>query len=93
MGSDSAPEEGEDAQRDRDVGGHGNAPTVAPSSAGVERDVDERGHRHPTERGDHRQRRLARFRELALDELALDLEPDDEEEHRHQTVVHPLAEA
>ena len=30
--------------------------------------------------------------ELALDQLALDLEPDDEEEHRHEPVVHPTPE-
>ena len=90
LGSDSAPEQGDHSQRDRDVGRHRNAPTVAPSSTGIERDIDERGHRHPTERGNHRQRRLARFPELALDELAFDLEAHDEEEHRHQTVVHPL---
>ena len=92
-GATRRAEEAEHAHRDRDVGGHRNAPAVAPSSAGGERDVDERGHRHPAERGNHRQRGLARLPELALDELALDLEPDHEEEHGHQAVVHPLPEA
>ena len=74
----------------RDVRRHGNAPTVAPAPAGVERDVDERRHHHAADRGNHRQRGLARVPELAFDELAFDLEADDEEEHRHEPVVHPL---
>ena len=90
--SDSTAEEAEHAQRDRDVGCHRNAPAAAPSSAGGERDVDERRHHHPTERGDHRQRGRTRFPELALDELALDLEAHHEEEDGHQAVVHPLPE-
>jgi hypothetical protein len=36
-----------------------------------------------------RQHRLARPRQLAGEQLALDLEADDEEEHRHQPVVDP----
>ena len=38
------------------------------------------------------QRGLARVTQLAVDELALDLEPDDEEEDGHQPVVDPLVQ-
>ena len=44
----------------------------------------------PPTRGDRRERGAARLAQLAVDELALDLEPDDEEEERHQAVVDPL---
>ena len=42
----------------------------------------------PSARGDG-QRHLRRLRQLALDDLALDLEADQQEEHRHQPVVDP----
>ncbi len=34
-------------------------------------------------------RRRLRLRELAVDQLALDLQSDEQEEHRHQPVVDP----
>jgi hypothetical protein len=44
-------------------------------------------------RAAHRgQRRLSERRELALDELALDLQSDHEEEQRHEAVVDPAVE-
>ena len=86
------PEQREHAERERDVGGHGHAPPVRALAAGVPRGVDERRHDHPAERGDRRQRGVSAIAELALDELALDLESDDEEEQRHEPVVDPVAE-
>ena len=44
----------------------------------------------PPSSGDRRERGAARLSELTFDELTLDLEPDDEEEQRHQPVVDPL---
>ena len=55
-------------------------------------EVEQRGNDHPAERGDRRQRGATRIAELAFDDLALDLEPDDEEEERHQTFVDPAAQ-
>ena len=64
----------------------------APESPGVEGQVDPDRHGHPAERGDHRQREPAALAQLAEVELASSLQPDDEEEERHQTLVHPLAQ-
>src|SRR5919108_441713 len=47
---------------------------------------------HPPDGGDPGERGRAPIPELAREELALDLEPHDEEEQRHQAVVHPVAE-
>ena len=63
-----------------------------PAPPSVERDVDDRRHDHAADRRDDRQHRLARLGQLADDDLALDLEPDDEEEERHQPVVDPVLE-
>ena len=59
--------------------------------AGVDRDVDRAPARAcPPTAAIGGQRRPARLAQLALDELPLDLQPDDEEEDRHQPVVDPL---
>ena len=89
---DRGAEEAEDADRHGDVGGHGDAPARGTVAAGVERGVDRGRHEHPADRGDRRQRGASRLAQLALDQFALDLQPDDEEEHRHQPVVDPLPE-
>ena len=44
----------------------------------------------PAERGEQRQDEPAPLAQLAEVELAARLEPDDEEEERHQAAVHPL---
>ena len=46
----------------------------------------------PPRRGDHGQRGLARSAQVAVDDLSLDLERDQEEEQGHQAVVDPVAE-
>ena len=63
-----------------------------PGAAGVEGEEDAGRHDHPAERGDRRQGDRPAVAELADDQLALDLHPDDEEEHRHQQVVDEVAE-
>ena len=55
-----------------------------------EREVDQRGSDHPADRGDDRRGEPATLAQLAHVELAADLEPDDEEEERHQPVVDPV---
>ena len=89
---DAAAEQAEHADGHRDVGGHRDAPAVDGVAAGVDREVDQGGDQHPADRGDGRERGASGLPQLALDELALDLEPDDEEEQRHQPVVDPLAQ-
>ena len=84
---DSRPEEGDDTERKGDVGGHRDPPSVATVAAGVDRHEDHRRHDHPTERGHCRKGDCSTVTQLADDQLALDLHPDDEEEQAHQQVV------
>jgi hypothetical protein len=58
----------------------------------VEPGVDGRRHQHAAERPRDRQGGALPAGELADQQLALDLEADDEEEHRHQAVVDPVGE-
>ena len=57
-----------------------------------ERHEDHGGHHHAADRRDDRQRRAARIAQVARDELALELEPDHEEEDRQQPVGRPAAQ-
>ena len=61
------------------------APGIVPGGG----EIDQRRHDHPAERGAGRQQRLPRLGELAVEQLALDLEPDQQKEDRHQPVVDP----
>ena len=61
-------------------------------AAGVEREVDRDRHHHPPDRGDHGDRQPLALAQLAHVHLALGLEPDDEEEERHQPLVDPVAQ-
>ncbi len=86
-------EQADHAHREGDVGGGGDRPAGQRfRSPGVEQEIDQGRRRHAADRGDRRQGRLARARQLALDQLALDLEPDQEKEDRHQAVVDPVPE-
>ena len=85
-------EQTHDADRHGDVGRHGDPPTPCARSHRVDGDVDQRGNDHAADGSDRRQRGGARITQLALDELPLDLQADDEEEDRHQPFVHPLFE-
>ena len=78
------------ADRERDVGRHRHAPADDAGLAEVEPDVDQRRDHHAAERADGRQGGALPAGELADQELALDLQADDEEEHRHQHVVDPV---
>ncbi len=83
-------EQRQQAERESDVGCRRNGPAAdADRIVPVQRGVDRRGHDHATECGDSRQCHLAALREFARDHLALDLEPDQQEEDRHQQVVDP----
>jgi hypothetical protein len=56
----------------------------------VQRQEQRRRQHHPADGGDRGQRRPAGIAELTDDQFALDLQADDEEEHRHQAVVDPV---
>ena len=79
-------------ERERGVGRHRGAPAAGAFAAGVEGDVDEHGEPHAAERRAERGRDAPAVAQLADVELALGLEPDDEEEERHQPLVDPLAQ-
>ena len=87
------PDEREHAEREGGVGRHRDAPAVRGRSAGVDGEVDRDRHRpsrrSPASSGSVERPPLA---QLAQVELAPRLEPDDEEEERHQAAVHPLAQ-
>ena len=61
-------------------------------TAGVEGEVDRDGDGHAADPGQERQREPPPLAQLAEVELAPRLQPDDEEEERHQAAVHPLAQ-
>jgi hypothetical protein len=70
------------------------SPSAHPSRAArsgrpVDRGVEGGRHQHAAERRDRGQHGLTRRLQLALEQLALDLEPDQEEECRHPEVVDP----
>jgi hypothetical protein len=52
--------------------------------------VDQRRRDHPAQRGQTRQHPPPPRRQLPVQELALDLQPDQQEERRHQQVVDPV---
>ena len=61
-------------------------------ATGVDGEEHRGGHDHPADRSDGGEGGAPRLAQLAVDELALDLQPDDEEEDRHQALVDPPAE-
>ena len=86
----AAAERGQHAQRKGDVGGGRDRPAAQRRRiAPVEGDVEGGRHRHAADGAGDRQRHLRGLRQRALHDLALDLEPDQQEEERHQPVVDP----
>ncbi len=89
-GRQMAAEHGEDGEGEGDVGGGGDRPAVERAfRAQVDQDVEEGRDGDPAQGGDHRHHRPAWIPEIALRQLALQLEPDDEEEDRQQPVGRP----
>ena len=85
-------EERQHPQGEGDVRGHGHAPAPGRLPAGVEEEEEERRRDHPAQGRRHRQDRLVEGGQPAHHHLPLDLEPDDEEEDRHQEVVDPVVQ-
>ena len=77
-----------DAERERDVGGSGNAPAVSRVRVRrIEDEVDDDREEHAAERSYDGQQRLPDVRELAHRHLVLYLKAYEQEEHRHEDVV------
>ena len=89
---DPRAEEGDDAEREGDVGGHRDAPPGGGIAPGVEGQVDRGRHDHAADGSERRHGGGPQVAELAGDQLPLDLESDDEEEDRHQRVVDQLVQ-
>ena len=86
-----AADHGQHGQSEGDVRGRGDRPARAVAVPGgrVDPQVEQGRDRHPSEGGRDRQRRAARIAQIARDELALELQPGDEEEDRQQPVGCP----
>lgn len=84
--------EGHDSQGEGRIGRHGDTPALylAARANKVHSGVDERRYHNASESGGDRQRRLARIAHFTDQHLALDLEADDEEKERHQSIVDPM---
>ena len=81
------------AQGERDVRRHRDAPPRCAVAGCVEGRVNRRGHEHAADGAGDRECRVTPRGELADEHLALDLEPDQEEEDRHEAVVDPVVQA
>ena len=82
----------EHPERERSVRGHRRCPAVLGGTARIGGEVDRDRNQHPTDRGEERHRDAPPFAKLADIELPPRLQPDDEEEERHQAAVHPVTE-
>lgn len=90
-GRQRRPDDGEHGEREGDVGGGGHGPSAERATAGdIDERVHERGNGHPAHRRDHRQHRGLRILQIPRDQLALELDPRDEEEHGEQPVGRPV---
>jgi hypothetical protein len=81
---------------ERDVGGRGHGPAeqILRVAAGqVDPHEDRRGRQHAADRRQDRQGGAACIAQIAGDELALELQSDDEEEDRQQAVGRPRRDA
>ena len=84
---------GEHGEGEGDVGGGRDRPAGTGSRiAERAEDEDQRGNGHPADGGDHRHEGRLWVAEVAGDELALELETYEEEEHRQQPVRGPVAD-
>ena len=84
-----AAEHREQAERERGVGGHRDAPPVRARQPRVEQQVDPDRHGHADHARHERQHEPAALAQVAEVELAPRLQADDQEEQRHQAAVDP----
>ena len=87
------PDHREHGEGERDVGCRRDGPARPCLGVGERAgEEDQRRHGHAADRCDHRHEGRLRVAQVAGDELALELEPDEEEEHGQQPVSGPVAE-
>lgn len=90
-GGQRGADDREDGEREGDVGGGRYGPALGgPAAGGGDDEIDERGHGHPADRGDHGQRGGLGFTQLPGHEFPLELDPGDEEEEGEQSVGGPV---
>ncbi len=86
-------DDGEDGEREGDVGGGRDGPAVRGAVAhDVDEYVDHRGYDHAAQGGDHREGGRSGIAQVARDELALELDAGDEEEDGEESVGRPVLE-
>ena len=86
------PEQGEDADEERGVGRHHDAPAVGGVGAAVERQEDQHGDQQPAERAQRGDRDGPPVPQVPGGRLAADLQADHREEDRHRRVVDPVVQ-
>ena len=90
-GREVRADDGQHGQGESDVRRGGNRPADPGRRVRRrEREVDHSGHRHATDRGDDRHQGGVGVPQITGDELALQFETDQEEEHRQQPVGRPV---
>jgi hypothetical protein len=89
---ETRPDDREQTERERGIGRHRRAPPMRRSAPRVEGEVERDRRRSAAGSREQRQREPAALAKLPEIELPPRLETDDEEEQRHQTAVHPVAQ-
>ena len=75
---------------ERDIGRHRNScPTLRTRSIG-ERKMDRGGHDHAPDSGANRQQCVSKGTKFASVDLPLELQPNQQKENRHQSIVDPV---
>jgi hypothetical protein len=87
-----AAHQGEHAEGQGGVGRHRDAPAVGTRAPVVEGEVDQHRHSHRHQAGRERQDETTSLAQVAEVELAACLQPDHQEEQRHQPAVDPGAQ-
>ena len=85
-------EEGGDAEGEGDIGSHGDGPALARVGAVGDQQEETEREQHAADRAGDRGGHDAGVGEFADCDLALDLQPDDEEEEHHRDFVDPEVE-
>ena len=85
----AAAQEGEQPERQGGVRGHRHPPAVRARLSGVDRQEQHNRDHHPDQAGGQRKDEPPPFPQIPQVELAPRLQPDDQEEQRHQAAVDP----